>query len=168
MAGAITPTYFIHNDYTPLHLPIFVSIKVGRLSEYLRSKATLVHFDNRKRYYAKGGEWRNNFITAKSKNFGGFAVMIDTIAPKITPFNIVPNRNMANYKTIEVKIGDNLSGIKSYRATIDGKWVIMEYEAKKTKLFYTFDKLAKGKHEFKLEVTDGVGNVGTTTIPFSN
>ncbi len=168
MLGAITPTYFVHNDYTPLHQPITVSIKVGRLSEYLRSKATIVHFDSRKRYYAKGGKWRNNFITAKSKNFGGFAVMIDTIAPKITPFNIIPNRNMTNYKTLEVKIADNLSGIKSYRATIDGKWVIMEYEAKKAKLFHTFDKLPKGKHEFKLEVTDGVGNVGTTTIPFSN
>lgn len=168
MVGAITPTYFVHNDYTPLHHPITVSIKVGRLSEYLRSKATIVHFDNRKRYYSKGGKWRNNFITAKSKNFGGFAVMIDTIAPKITPFNIVPNRNMANYKTLEIKIGDNLSGIKSYRGTIDGKWVIMEYEAKKAKLFYTFDNLPKGKHEFKLEVIDGVGNIATTTIPFAN
>jgi len=168
MTGAITPTYFVHNDYTPLHKPISVSIKVGRLSEYLRSKATIVHFDRRKRYYSKGGEWRNNFITAKSKNFGGFAVMIDTIAPKITPLNIIPNRNMANYKTLEIKIGDNLSGIKSYRGTIDGKWIIMEYEAKKAKLFYTFDNLPKGKHEFKLEVVDGVGNVATTTIPFAN
>lgn len=168
MAGAITPTYFVHNDYTPLHKPISVSIKVGRLSEYLRSKATIVHFDRRKRYYSKGGEWRNNFITAKSKNFGGFAVMIDTVAPKITPLNIIPNRNMANYKTLEIKIGDNLSGIKSYRGTIDGKWIIMEYEAKKAKLFYTFDNLTKGKHEFKLEVTDGVGNVASTSIPFAN
>lgn len=168
MTGAITPTYFVHNDYTPLHKPISVSIKVGRLSEYLRSKATIVHFDRRKRYYSKGGEWRNNFITAKSKNFGGFAVMIDTVAPKLTPLNIIPNRNMANYKTLEIKIGDNLSGIKSYRGTIDGKWVIMEYEAKKAKLFYTFDNLPKGKHEFKLEVTDGVGNVASTSIPFAN
>lgn len=168
MTGAITPTYFVHNDYTPLHKPISVSIKVGRLSEYLRSKATIVHFDRRKRYYSKGGEWRNNFITAKSKNFGGFAVMIDTVAPKLTPLNIIPNRNMANYKTLEIKIGDNLSGIKSYRGTIDGKWIIMEYEAKKAKLFYTFDNLPKGKHEFKLEVTDGVGNVASTSIPFAN
>lgn len=168
MRGAITPTYFLHNDYTPLHHPIQVSIKVGRLSEYLRSKATIVHFDRKKRYYSKGGTWRNNFLTAKSKAFGGFAVMIDTIAPKITPINIIPNRNMANYKEIAVKVGDNLSGIKSYKGTIDGKWVIMEYEAKKAKLFYTFDNLPKGKHEFKLEVTDGVGNVTSTTIPFAN
>jgi len=164
---AITPTYFLHNDYTPLHKAINVSIKVGRLSEYLRSKATIVHFDRRKRYYSKGGTWRNNYITAKSKAFGGFAVMIDTIPPKITPTNIFANKNMTRNSTITVKIADNLSGIKSYRGTIDGKWIMMEYEAKKAKLFYTFHNLPKGKHNFELTLTDGVGNESKVSIPFT-
>ena len=167
MAGAITPTYFLHNDYTPLHKAAYVSIKVGRLSEYLRSKATIVHFDRRQRYYSKGGTWRNNYITAKSKAFGGFAVMIDTIPPKITPTNIYENKSMAGNSTITVKIADNLSGIKSFHGTIDGKWVIMEYEAKKAKLFYTFDSLSKGNHNFELTLTDGVGNESKASIPFT-
>jgi murein DD-endopeptidase MepM/ murein hydrolase activator NlpD len=167
LKGAITPTYFIHNDFTPLHKPISISIKVGRLSEYLRTKALIVHFDRRKKYYSKGGTWRNNFITAKSKAFGGFAVMIDTIPPKITPTNIFEHKNMAGNSTITVKIADNLSGIKSYRGTIDDKWVLMEYEAKKSKLFYTFDNLPKGKHNFELTLTDGVGNKSTVSIPFT-
>lgn len=167
LKGAITPTYFVHNDYTPLHKPIYVSIKVGRLSEYLRGKATIVHFDRRQRYYSKGGTWRNNYLTAKSKAFGSFAVMIDTIAPKITPTNIFANKNMSGNSTITVKIADNLSGIKSFRGTIDGKWIIMEYEAKKTKLFYTFDNITKGKHNFELTLTDGVGNKSKVTIPFT-
>ena len=167
LKGAITPTYFLHNDYTPLHKAINVSIKVGRLSEYLRSKATIVHFDRRKRYYSRGGTWRNNYITAKSKAFGGFAVMIDTIPPKITPTNIFANKNMAGNSTITVKIADNLSGVKSYIGAIDGKWVMMEYEAKKAKLFYTFDNLPKGKHNFELTLTDGVGNESKVSIPFT-
>lgn len=167
MQGAITPTYFVHNDYTPLHKPISVSIKVGRLSEYLRSKATVVHFDSKKRYYSRGGTWRNNFLTAQSKAFGGFAVMIDTVPPLITPINISENKNMATQSEIAVKIGDNLSGIKSYRGTIDGKWVLMEYEAKKAKLFHNFDNLAAGKHTFELELIDGVGNSSKIKIPFS-
>jgi murein DD-endopeptidase MepM/ murein hydrolase activator NlpD len=167
MSGAITPTYFLHNDYTPLHKAINVSIKVGRLSEYLRSKATIVHFDRRQRYYSKGGTWRNNYLTAKSKAFGGFAVMIDTIPPKITPTNIFANKNMAENSTITVKIADNLSGVKSYKGSIDGKWVIMEYESKKAKLFYTFDNLPKGKHNFELTLTDGVGNESKVSIPFT-
>ncbi|MGB0887500.1 MAG: M23 family metallopeptidase [Vicingaceae bacterium] len=167
LAGAITPTYFIHNDYTPLHKAIEVSIKVGRLSEYLRSKATIVHFDRRKKYYSKGGKWRNNSISAKSKAFGGFTVMIDTIPPKIAPTNIFENKNMAGNSTITVKIADNLSGIKSFRGSIDGKWVLMEYESKKAKIFHTFDNLPKGAHIFDLTLTDGVGNESKVSIPFT-
>ncbi|MDG1476305.1 MAG: M23 family metallopeptidase [Vicingaceae bacterium] len=167
LTGAITPTYFIHNEYTPLHKAINVSIKVGRLSEYERSKATIVHFDRRKRYYSKGGTWRNNSITTKSKKFGGFAVMLDTVPPKITPTNMFANKNMSGNSTITVKIADNLSGIKSFRGTIDGKWVMMEYEAKKAKIFHTFDNLPKGKHNFELTLTDGVGNESFVSIPFT-
>ena len=167
LAGAITPTYFIHNEFTPLHKAIEVSIKVGRLSDYLRSKATLVYFDSKKKYAAKGGTWRNNSISAKSTAFGGFTVMIDTIPPKITPTNIYPNKSMVGNSTIDIKISDNLSGIKSFRGSIDGKWIIMEYEAKKAKLFYTFNPLSKGTHLFELTVTDGVGNESMVSIPFT-
>jgi len=166
LTGAITPTYFIHNEYTPLHKAIDVSIKVGRLSEYERSKATIVHFDRNKRYYAKGGTWRNNYITAKSKKFGAFTVMIDTIPPQITPTNMFDNKDMSKNATITVKIADNLSGVKSFKATIDGNWVMMEYEAKKGKIYYTFDNISKGKHNFELTLTDGVGNESHVTIPF--
>ncbi len=167
MIGAITPTYFVHNDYTPLHEPIEISIKVGRLSEYLRNKSTIVHFDRNKRYYSKGGTWRNNYLTASSKAFGGFAVMIDTVPPVITPLNITENKNMVNNSAIEIKIGDNLSGIKSYKGSIDGKWVLMEYESKKAKIFYEFDNLPAGKHNFELTLTDGVDNSTSLSIPFT-
>jgi len=92
--------------------------------------------------------------------------MIDTVPPKVSPFNIYPNKNMGKNTEIMVKIADNLSGIKKYRATIDGKWVIMAYEAKKAILFYTFRNLPKGNHLFKIEVSDAVGNSTTTEIPF--
>ncbi len=66
---------------------------------------------------------------------------------------------MSKAKNLSVTIGDNLTGIKSYRATIDGKWVLMEYEYKKAKLFYEFDdKVNEGKHTFEITVTDGKDN----------
>jgi hypothetical protein len=166
LAGAITPTYFIHNEYTPLHQAIEVSIKVGRLSEYLRSKATIVHVDRKKKYHARGGTWRNNSLSVKSKFFGAFTVMLDTVPPQISPTNIFPNKNMSRNSTITVKISDNLSGVKSFRGSIDGKWVLMEYEAKKAKLFHTFDQLPKGAHTFELILTDDVGNEAKVSIPF--
>ena len=61
--------------------------------------------------------------------------------------------------SITLKMTDNLSGIDSYRGTVDGKWVLMEYDAKNDKLSYFFDrKVSAGDHTFKLVVKDEVGN----------
>lgn len=166
MYGAITPTYQLHKENVPLHYPITVAIKVGRLSENLRQKAVIVTIDGSKRYYSKGGEWRNNYLIATSKTFGGFAVMLDTIPPKIAPISISPNKVMPNQNAIQFSIADNLSGIKTYNGYIDNKWVLMEFDGKTAKLTYYFDGVAKGNHTFKLEVADGVGNIQTTEIPF--
>lgn len=166
MYGAITPTYQLHRENVPLHYPITVAIKVGRLAENLRQKAVVINIDGNKKYYSRGGEWRNNYLVAKSKTFGGFAVMLDTIAPKIEPLNIYQNKNLGNQKTIQFSISDNLSGIKTYNGYIDGKWVVMEFDGKTAKLTYYFDGIAKGNHIFKLEVADGVGNITATEIPF--
>ena len=164
--SALTPTYQIHNDYTPLHLPITVGIKVGRITEEHRKKAVVVNIDANHRLYSRGGVWRNNYLEATSKTFGGFAVMLDTVAPIIKPVNIYPNKNMSNNSSVIFSISDNLSGIKNYDLYIDGKWVLLEFEPKKGIVYHDFDKLPNGEHTLKIEVTDGVGNVGLLEMPF--
>jgi len=63
---------------------------------------------------------------------------------------------------------DNLSGIRSYRATIDGKWVLMAYDFKKNLLFYTFDDtLAAGEHIFNMDVSDDKGNTSNINFLFT-
>ncbi len=70
--------------------------------------------------------------------------------------------------TLKVKISDIGSGIKNYRATIDGKWVLMEYNHKKRILTYNFSdkKLVGSKHIFKIVVSDNVGNTNTLSATF--
>lgn len=164
--NTLTPIYQIHSDMTPIHDYIEVSIKVGRISEEQRKKAVIVNYDHNNTLYSRGGEWRNNYITAKSKIMGGFSVMLDTIAPVINLVNIFPNKNMSNNSSIIATMSDNLSGIKSYRGEIDGKWVLIDYDAKRARLEHDFDNLQTGNHLFKLEVTDYVGNSKIVEIPF--
>ncbi len=61
---------------------------------------------------------------------------------------------------MKVKISDDFSGIKSYRGTINGKWILFEYDPKRNLLTYDFsDKTFKlAKHELEIEVEDNVGN----------
>jgi murein DD-endopeptidase MepM/ murein hydrolase activator NlpD len=166
LKNSLSPVYQIHNGYTPIHDFIEVSIKAGRITEEQRKKVVMVNIDQNGAISSKGGEWRNNYLTAKSKILGGFTIMLDTIAPIVNPVNIFANKNMAGNSSIVCTMSDNLSGIKTYRGEIDGKWVLMDYDGKTAKLTHVFDNLTTGNHTFKLEVTDFVDNKTVLEIPF--
>ncbi len=166
LKNSLTPVYQIHNGYTPIHDFIEVSIKVGRITEEQRKKVVVVNIDQNGAISSKGGEWRNNYFTAKSKILGGFTIMLDTVSPIINPINIFTNKNMVGNLSIICTMSDNLSGIKTYRGEIDGKWILMDYDGKTAKLTHQFDNLPNGNHIFKLEVTDFVDNKTVLEIPF--
>jgi hypothetical protein len=57
------------------------------------------------------------------------------------------------------KITDDLSGIYSYEATINGEWLLMNYEYKTGILFSEkLDRKVPLKGDFELKVTDYSGN----------
>ncbi len=125
----------------------------GNVPKNFQDKALLVDGNNS----AVGGKWNGKGVTAEIKEFGTFFISIDTTAPTVNPLNA--GENFSALKQIGFTVNDNLSGIESYRATVDGKWILMEYEPKKKSLFYVFDEhVAKGKHDLALTVTDKVGN----------
>jgi hypothetical protein len=66
---------------------------------------------------------------------------------------------MATQKHVKIKITDELSGIAAYKGQINGKWILMEYDAKNDLLIYTIDEnLLPGKNTFLLEVIDAKSN----------
>ena len=69
--------------------------------------------------------------------------------------------------TIKMTIKDDMSGIKSYRGEIDGKWILMEFDPKRARLTHFFEKdLSKGMHVFTLEVEDEKGNISKYRADF--
>jgi hypothetical protein len=114
------------------------------------------------------GTWENDWVGAELKYFGRFTIVLDTIPPLIKPYNIYNGKNMKGAKILAVTVTDNLTGIKSWRATIDGKWILMEYEYKKALLFYEFDsRVGEGRHTFEITVTDGKNNSRTYKAEFT-
>lgn len=161
-----TPVFQIHNKYTPVHSYFFISIKADKVPQNFRDKALIVSVENDIKT-AIGGSWEYGFVTAKVRSFGNYAVAVDSIRPIITPLNISPNKSMKNEKTIKIRIKDNLSGIKSYKATVDGKWILMEYDAKARVLTYVFDeRVSYGRHNFSLTVTDNKNNIANYSATF--
>jgi hypothetical protein len=79
---------------------------------------------------------------------------------------VFPKKNVKKQSSILVKVSDNLSGIKTYRGTLNGKWILMDYDEKNRLLTYAFDEMMKpGKNLFVLVVTDAVGNFSRYEAP---
>lgn len=98
-------------------------------------------------------------LTAHVFDLGKYVLMADTIAPTIQPENFWNNKDVSHQTTLRVKISDNLTGIVSYTGTLNGQWILMEYDAKEKLLEYQFDDYIKsGNNKFELTVTDRVGN----------
>lgn len=152
--GGISPVHRIHQPFVPLHSYMTISIKTDSLQKEYFSKVFIASL-NGSYPVAEGGTYQEGFVTTKSRSFGSYTVMIDTIPPGIKPVSVNGSRDKLIFR-----IGDNLSGIKSYRGTIDDKWVLIEYDYKTGLLIHTFDdsRIQKGKHAFQLTVTDDRGN----------
>ncbi|MBI3502713.1 MAG: M23 family metallopeptidase [Bacteroidetes bacterium] len=168
LPGTFSAVHSIHYSNVPVHYAYTLSIKTKLLPEKLQSKATLVLLDGNNNKTDQKGEYKDGWVSTQTKYFGRYTVTLDTVPPSIKPYNIYNGKNMSKAKTIAVTIGDNLTNIKSYRATIDGKWILMQYEYKKGMLFYEFDeRISKGKHFIEITVADGKDNARTYKAEFT-
>lgn len=162
MSGLYSKIHEIHDEYTPLHKPFSISIKTEGLTGTLKDKALVVEIDEATgKRSSLGGNFSNGWVFTQSRIFGIFAVTVDTMAPVITPLSIKEKKILSNNSKIQFTITDNLSGIKSYRGEIDGKWALFEFDAKSKMLSYTFDKTKmefNKSHQLVLVVEDNKEN----------
>lgn len=164
-AKGYSAAHYIHNSFTPVFGYYKLMIKPDySLPENLYSKALIVSTDGG----AQGGKYENGWVVANVREFGGFYVAVDTIAPIINARNLTDGKNVANQRSIDFTISDNLSGIDTFDAYIDGKWALMKYDPKTRHLWHDFESdLSSGTHSFKLEVKDNKGNLKIYEASFS-
>ena len=154
--GGYSPVHHVHNRLIPLNGSYSLSIKADDdLPLNLRSKALIVNTKKN----AQGGFYENGYFIAELKTFDSFYITLDTIAPKIIPLNIRDGVNLDSASKIQFRISDNLSGVDSFTALLDGRWVLMEYDSKSGSLWHRMeDALSKGKHDFQLIINDRKNN----------
>jgi len=106
---------------------------------------------------------KGNILSARSKILDTYVLGVDTELPEITPVNFQNGKWLSKYRYLKVKLKDDISGIKNYRATVNGKWILMEYDAKKNILTHDFNDniITDTKNNLKIIVTDNVGNSST-------
>jgi murein DD-endopeptidase MepM/ murein hydrolase activator NlpD len=155
--------YKIHNEEVPLHLPAKLTFKNPGIETHLLKYACIVRYDEKGIPIYEGGNLKDdNRIETLTRSFGTFGVELDSVPPVIVPLNFNRNANLHGKKDLRLTIRDNLSGIKSYKAYIDSKWVLFEYDPKNDLIFHQFDPevIEKGKkHELEIYVEDERGNI---------
>ena len=165
LEGTYGKIHQCHYEIVPLHKSAKISIRAN-VPRHLREKVYIAKIKGKKfRYF--GNKWENNFLTAKISEFGDFAIAADTILPKITGVNIYPGKKIKKQQTIKCLIEDKESGIKKYNASINNKWILMEYDHKRKLLEYDFNEIIqKGENIFNLEVEDMLGNIKNYSAKF--
>ena len=152
-----SPIHSIHDEETTVHNAYSLSVKTT-VPDSLASKAFICKLNNKGKINYVGGKYENGVLSVKTRKFGDFSVAVDTIKPVVKGLNIYPGKTIKS-SNLKVTIKDEQTGIKKYTATINGKWVLMEYEPKRNRLTHYFDKdLKPGKHVFKILVYDSLDN----------
>ncbi len=161
--GVYSAVHHIHNYKTPVHTYYDISIKPTQIIESLKDKMYIAYCDKENEVTNCGGEWDDGMLKAKVRDMGDYCIMADEISPIIKPVNF--KRDMRGFNKMSFKITDNIAtarnvdGLK-YEATVDGQWILMEYDAKNDLLSHRFDnRVNKGEHLFTLKVWDECGNV---------
>ncbi|MFN0033187.1 MAG: M23 family metallopeptidase [Flavobacteriales bacterium] len=157
--NTIGPTYLMASNYEPVHNSYTLCLNASGVKPSYESKAVVVRYDpDKTKISAELSKYENGWLCANPSYLGYFSIMIDTIKPTVAATDFAAN--MKGRAQFSMRISDGLSGVDQIIPTIDGQWVLMEYDAKTNRLTYYFDteRLAHGKHTFRLEVIDAVGN----------
>jgi murein DD-endopeptidase MepM/ murein hydrolase activator NlpD len=162
--------HIVHNQYTPVQKYITLSIQPNMLNEEFQDNALIIKIDDDDEYESMGGSYTyaDGYVTAFVREFGEFAIAIDTTAPEIIPFH--PNKTKyGKGDMIAFKATDELTGIAEYTGYIDNQWALFEYDYKNDKIMYFIDeeRLQKNQqHTLELFVIDEKDNIASYHTTF--
>lgn len=166
--GMLTPTYKMGEEGVPLNEPFKLKLKLDSVADGLIEKLLVVKVAERSgRLTSFGGEYKDGWMETEVDEFGSFAVTVDVTAPLIRSVDF--RKNMKGYRDFSFVVTDDLSGVSHIEGRIDGKWILMDYDAKRSKITYTFDhsRVKSGDHTFELLVRDAIGNEKTLRSDFT-
>ena len=161
-------TLHLHEDHIPIHKNITITADISNYKTTDKDKLYIGRLNYYGKPYYNTTYRKGDKLSAKTRTFGTYVLASDTTGPTINPINFDDGKWISSNKTLELSINDDLSGISSYRATINGKFILMEYDYKKDVIKYNFDDniISETENNLKVIVTDNVGNSTTFEATF--
>ena len=127
----------------------FATLTIRPKFDYDKEHSFLYTLDDNSNKYFAGGIWEGDQIVLKTRELVKYTIAVDTIPPVIKHLKSKSGKLLFN-------IDDKISGVGSYDAMLDGKWVLMNYDPKYGRLWSDDQLDIKGR--FVLSVEDNSGN----------
>lgn len=157
----------VHDDTVPAHSSFILTMDNNVFPLDKKDKVFIGKVSGSKLGYNATRQTQNGF-EVKVRTLGKYKLGIDTIAPVVVMPKSIKGKKLDHFKSLQLKISDDLSGIKSYNGFLNGNWLLMEYDNKTSLLTHDFaDSIVQeGENELKVIVVDNVGNSVTFETRF--
>lgn len=154
-------TLILHDESEPLHRNVEITLNLGEKIPFSAEKMVLARVNGSGQLASVGGETYGNKLIATTRNFGRYVITADTVPPEIRQVNYAVGQQYRDGQSITFTATDDLTGLDSYNAYVDGKWVLMSYDAKSDRLTYRIDgsRIGSGMvHTLRVVCSDAKGN----------
>lgn len=168
LPATISAQHRFNDPQYPVHAAFTVRIKPNiPVSESDRDKIVMqrasIDIGGQGKISVKKAQWQNGWFAALFSDFGKFQLFIDRSATQLTaPVKEKDTMDFSSLKKILLRPEDN-SGIKSFRAELDGKWLMFTNDKAKDFIYIFDEQCPFGVHELKVRVEDIVGNITEKT-----
>jgi hypothetical protein len=157
----------IGNRTIPVHKAYKLAVKTPDFKK--PDKFYIAYLDEKNETSAVKTKFEDGFLCAEPRLMGRFTVLPDTLKPSIKCLNFDQTKSVSGLTALKVRIEDKETGIDTYTATLNGEWLLMEYDAKNDLLIYEVDeRLKKGENILRIEVKDQVGNRSLKEVKLLN
>lgn len=163
---AYSATQQLHHPATPNQEYFTLRLKADKSIPYhLRDRLIILRQFGSSQSVAKA-HWELGWYRAKFRDFGNFQLVADDLPPVIATPGLAEGANLSKATRIVVNVSDNYNLINSFRAELNGKWLM--FSQRGNAFTYKFDEnCTPGVHELKLSVRDEAGNLSEKIIHFT-
>ena len=153
----------LDRDRFAVYKPIKISYRADHLSPEDLAKAYIARIDPYGKPIYQNTSRSGTTLEASVSALGNYGIFFDDVPPTISMRQPVEGQWYSKAKKLKVTIKDKESGIADYRATINGRFILMEYDYKTNRLTYDFSDaiIDEAAHNLKVVVLDNAGNSTT-------
>lgn len=138
----------LNNPTAPLRQFVTINIKPTEVYDYLKSGVYAINSKGKLSF--AGGEWEGEELVFKTRDLVPYTIATDSIPPEVKLRKKLKDR-------LEFKIQDRMSGIHSIRATLDDRWILMNFDPKSGRLWS--DEQVEVSGNFSLAIKDNANNI---------